>query len=192
MRYQWTALFCLLALTAAANAQQTATLLPGKTYCSRVEAYARQHRADASLFSAMPQNQDPTRDHWRRVASASLLQDAARNANSTAMISVRDGHVVYADFTLQNQFGDSTQTTQYCFRPDGTLAQLHSELRSFHGGLRVVREIEFDSDGKQVSKTMQSFDLDTNRPAKVPSDFWDFPPPVFLRANDLPFAKDLP
>jgi hypothetical protein len=108
------------------------------------------------------------------------------------MITVQDGKVVYADFTFQNQFGDSTQTTQYCFRPDGTLAELQSELKSFHGGVRVVRKMAFDAGGKQLLKTMQSFDLDSNQPVNIPADFWDFPPPIFLHVSDLPFAKDLP
>lgn len=160
--------------------------------CSREKVYTEQHKGDAWRFWAIPQNQNPARDHWRRVTSRSELDNAAKNADSTASVWIRDRKVVLVDAILQNQFGDSTQSVEYCFRADGTLAQLHSDLKSFHGGMRVVREIVFDDAGKQIGKTTRSFDLESGKAKKIPPDFWDFPPPIFLQVSDLPFAGDLP
>jgi hypothetical protein len=188
-----TALMWCLALTCGSLAQDNIKSANGKgAYCSQVKDYARQHADKALLFMAIPQNRDPARDHWTRISSAAALKAATQNANSSAKVHVRDQHVIFVDFTFQNQFGDSTQTTQYCFRPEGTLAELHSELKSFHGDMSVLRDITFDDAGRRVSQRMQSFDLETGRPKKLPSDFWDFSPPIFLHVGDLPFAQSLP
>jgi hypothetical protein len=97
-----------------------------------------------------------------------------------------------ADFTFQNQFGDFTQSATYCYREDGSLAQLHATLKSFHAGLGVSRESFYDASSRVIDKNQASWDLVTNEPKALPADFWDQPPPVFLRVSDLPFARDLP
>lgn len=158
-------------------------------YCSQAEVYAQHHRKDAALFSAVPQNRDPARDRWHRVASMVDLQSDIRNANSTALVTMRAAHVIFVQASFQNQFGDSVERVDYCYRPDRSLAHLHSELKSFHGGMRVTREMTFDDSGKTIASAMQSSDLDSGKPRPLPPDFWDFPPPVFLRVTDLPFAK---
>jgi hypothetical protein len=174
---------------AAQNTNKDATQI--RQACDSEKKYAAQHKNDALLFSAVPQNQDPARDRWRRLTSRGEFDAAANNGNSTASVWMRNGKVELVEAVFRNQFGDSTQSVQYCFRPDGTLAQLHSELKSFHSDLRVVREFEFDDAGKQILKTSQSFNLTMGQPQKIPVDFWDFPPPVFARVSDLPFAKQL-
>lgn len=193
MRQLCTALTLLLALKSGSVAQdKTKPADDTIAYCSQAATYSRQHAGRALFFTAIPRNRDPGRDDWSRAASEAAVDTAANNADSTAGVTVRDGRVIAADFTFQSQFGDSTETVRYCFRPDGTLAEVHSDLKSFHGGMKVVRELGFDDAGKQLSSTMKSFDLESGKPAKLPPDFWDFPPPIFLRVSDLPFAKDLP
>lgn len=177
-------------LIATAQTTSTTTVQINR-HCASARNFAQQHQRDALLFSAIPQNENPARDHWQRLNSRHEFDTAVKNANSTASVWIRDAKVVFVDVLFQNQFGDSTQSVEYCFRPDGTLAELHSDLKSFHGGLRVVREITFDDAGTQIAKTTQSSDLESGEPKKIPPDFWDFPPPIFLRVSDLPFAKDL-
>jgi hypothetical protein len=172
------------------NAQQPN---PDNTsYSSSAEDYARSHNVESLTFSAIPQNADPARDRWHKVASPQELQSAINNANNTASVTLCRGKTIYVDATFQNQFGDSTLRVRYCFRPDGTLSQLHSRLKSFHGGMRVDREMAFDESGHKISNQMQSFDLENGQPTKLAGDFWDFPPPLFLHQADLPFAKALP
>lgn len=193
MKLAWAGLLLMgwtMAARSAAQVTERALASPAG-YCSQAEAYARQHRNIALLFSAVPQNTDPARDRWHRLASHGELQTAEKNANSTAVVTRRDDHVILVDATFQNQFGDSVEAVQYCFRTDGTLAHLHSELTSFHGGMKVIRDVAFDEAGKQTSNRLQSFDLETGKPRQLESDFWDFPPPVFLHVSELPFAKEL-
>lgn len=182
--------FLSVTLTGAAqNANKEATQI--RQACDSAKNYPAQHKNDALLFSAVPQNQDPARDRWRRLTARGEFDAAANNGNSTASVWMRNAKVEFVEAVFRNQFGDSTQSVQYCFRPDGTLAQLHSELKSFHSDLRVVREIEFNDAGKQILKTTQSFNLTSGQPQKIPMDFWDFPPPVFAHVSELPFAKQL-
>lgn len=176
-------LFVLL-MAPALHAQRSTS-----EYCSEVQSYAAEHQSDAQLFSAVPHNTDPERDRWKKVSSQAELQSIARNGNSTAQVIRRDGHVVAVEAVYQNQFGDSTLKVNYCFRTDGTLEQLHSELKSYHGGMRVVRAMSFDEHGRQVFNDVKSFDLHSGQPRKLPSDFWDFPPPIFRRVDDLPFGE---
>lgn len=161
------------------------------SYCTEAKSFARQHHGSALLFSAVPKNTDPARDHWHRVDSPGEFASVARNGNSTAMATLRHGRLEYLQAVFQNQFGDSRLDVDYCFRPDGTLARLHSQLRSFHGDMIVVRDMSFDREGARLANRRQSFDLQTGKPRKIPGDFWDFPPPIFQTVGDLPFAKEL-
>lgn len=183
-------LLLILGITSVAQARRE--LAANAAYCTQAENYAQQHASEALFFTAIPQHTNPARDYWKRAASSIALQTAEKNLDSTAAVTTRDGKVIFANFTFQNQFGDWVETAQYCFRLEGTLAQVHSELRSFHDGMKVIRDATFNEIGIELASTRNSFDLDTGKPAKLPPDFWDFPPPIFLHVSDLPFAKDLP
>jgi len=188
MRSILLALVLILASLIAVAQSTNKTVAQLDQECAAEKTFTQKHPRAALLFSAIPQNENPARDHWQRVTSRNDFDSAAKNGNSTASVWIRNGAVAFVDAIFQNQFGDSKQSVEYCFRPDGTLAQLHSDLKSFHGGLRVVREIVFDDAGKPIVKTTQSFDLESGKPKKIPPDFWDFPPPIFLHVSDLPFA----
>jgi hypothetical protein len=161
------------------------------SYCSQAADYAAQNRNTALLFSAVPQNPTAALDRWHPVKTNAELQTKRQNGQSTAVVTVRDGHLIFAVFELNNQFGDSSETAQYCFRADGTLAELRSDLRSYHGDMRVIREAAYTSSGELSRSSTQSSDLTSGKPKAIPSDFWDQPAPVFLHVGDLPFAKQL-
>lgn len=162
-------------------------------HCPEMVAPGRPGGPSGQLqFAAVPRNSDPTRDRWRSVASEEAKQQAVKNGDSTASVSLRNGHVLLAQFTFQNEFGDWISYADYCFRPDGTLSHLHAQLDSFHGGVTVIRDLSFDPSGKQIARRQESYALGTRTPEKLDPDFWDQPPPVFRRVKDLPFAKDLP
>ena len=161
-------------------------------YCAGTLAYANQHRETALFFAAIPRNSDPARDRWRRAISPQDFASAQKNGDSTAILWFLRQKLVWADFTFQNQFGDWINQTTYCYRLDGSLALLHSELKSFHGGLRVVRDSYYAPGSALLSRSQGSWDLTTGKPEPVPPGFWDQPVPVFLHASDLPFARDLP
>ncbi len=179
---------------AFAQKQKKKSLPPpqAQEYCAQASQYAKENPDSALYFSALPQNRDPARDQWQRLPSLDALHDAGGNDNSTAVVALRNGSAILVDFTFQNQFGDFEEFAQYCYRPDSSLAYIHSDLKSYHAGLELVRDVWFDNSGGKLEKASHTFDLHTHKPAKLPADFWDLPPPEFLRLRDLPFAGDLP
>src|ERR1700677_3244909 len=74
---------------AAQNASKEGTQT--RQACDSEKSYAAQHKNDALLFSAVPQNQDPARDRWRRLTSRGEFDTAADNGNSTASVWMRNG-----------------------------------------------------------------------------------------------------
>lgn len=188
----WAVNTLLLALHSSSLAQQRSESPDEDAYCSKAQTYAAQHATEALRYIAIPQHTNPAQDYWRRAASSIALQTAEKNLDSTAAVTTRDGKVIFAGFIFQNQFGDWVDAANYCFRPDGTLAQMHSELRSFHDGMKVVRVVTFNELGKELSSNLNSFDLESGKPAKVLPDFWDSRPPRFMHVSELPLAQDLP
>jgi hypothetical protein len=185
------ALACLVGFSA--GAQEPATSAPGIAhYCADRATDADHRREAALLFFAVPQNSNPALDRWSRAASQQELEFAERNGDSTASVSLQTHRPVWINFTFQSQFGDWVTWATYCYRPDGSLAILHSELKSFHGNLRVVRNRYYAPNGRLLSRSENSWDLATNLPKKIPPDFWDQPAPIFLHSSDLPFAHQLP
>ncbi len=162
-----------------------------RRYCAEAAEFAKENPDDALYFSAVAQNRDPARDKWHRVPSSEALKSASAEKNSTAVVSIHGNSPQLVDFVFQNQFGDSEEFAQYCYRPDGTLANIHSDLKSYHAGRELVRDIWFDHSGSKLVSDSQAYDLQTHKPAKLPADFWDLLPPEFLRVSDLPFAAEM-
>jgi len=154
-------------------------------YCAGRLAYANQHLEAALFVSAIPRNSDPTRDRWRRAISPQDFAAARKNGDSIAILWFLRRKLVWADFAFQNQFGDWINQTTYCYRSDGSLALLDSELKSFHGGLRVVRDSYYAPGAALLSQYQGSWDLGTGKPEQVPPGFWDQAALVFLHASDL-------
>jgi hypothetical protein len=62
---------------------------------------------------------------------------------------------------LQTGSEDNAITVRYCFRPNGTLAFVHTTLGTFYadpGPVRVERRLYFDSRGQKFRETEQVYD----------------------------------
>ena len=76
------------------------------------------------------------------------------------------------------------------FRPDGSLARVETDYRTFNGDFRVVRRLYFDSAHKEISRSAKILDLQSGRPKKAPDGVMgDDPDEVdyYLTASKLPF-----
>ncbi|MFM9905940.1 MAG: hypothetical protein ACKVQJ_15365 [Pyrinomonadaceae bacterium] len=116
-----------------------------------------------------------------------------REGSETYSISynwVKGGKVVASNFTNFSPSGDWTMYIYHCFREDGTLARVKSELRTFQGDYIVIRTQHFTTGGKQISKTTKYLDLTTHRPKKSSSQFNSSfsPEDYFKKTSKLPFA----
>jgi hypothetical protein len=196
LRAVWLCLFFLAGIAVAPGCAQTThgKGIPKEIqrYCVAAWEYANENPDSFLYFSAIAQNRDPGRDKWRRLPSLDALKAASKEADSTAEVSMRDGMPVNVSFTFENQFGDSEEFAQYCYRADGSLAFIHSYLKSYHSNRGVVRDAWFGPSGDKVFSDLRVHDLQTNQIAKLPADFWDLPPPEFMHVSDLPFAHEIP
>ena len=79
----------------------------------------------------------------------------------------------------------------HCYRADGTLAQVRSELRTFYGDYIVTQTRYFNGRGKQISKTVKYQDLTSHKLKKPTSDFDSSfsDDDIFMTTAKLPFAK---
>ncbi len=98
------------------------------------------------------------------------------------------GNVVHVELALSSE--DWMTTANYCFRPDGTIAEISSDLDSFTYNLIARREWVFNTRGHVLKFTEQFLDLQTGKPKKPDNEFFegDVDTLRYLKVSDLPFA----
>lgn len=132
---------------------------------------------------------------WKKFASEKALEKY-RETSETYSIAYnwkKDGKVVASNFTDFSPSGDWTQYTFHYFRPDGTLAKVESELRTFYGDWIVTRSYYFDTAGKRIKRTAKYLDLNTKKPKKPSKEITDdangtFAVTYYKSVSKLPFA----
>jgi len=162
-------------------------------YCKTVEAIHRGSKSPELVFADTAGMNDK-RSKWRRFASEKAL-DRFREDSETYSIAYnwrRGGRIVASSFTLFSGSGDWAKYVYHCFRDDGSLARVESELRTFYGDFIVTRRRYFDTKGKQISNSVKYRDLTTKKPKKPESGgvMGDDPNEVdyYKKTSKLPFA----
>jgi hypothetical protein len=188
-------LITILFLSALAIGQDQKTTAPQKTewieiasYAKSIEQFTRHNPRQRRLFAKAPEKGDH-QDNWRAFKTARQMEQAG--LDESAYVWLKDGKVVAAKFSFTSQSGDWYHFVNYYFRDDGTLAKIHAQLNTFvspDGGLSVVRERFYGSNGGLLHTSTTYLDLHSQRPRKR-GDFMDEPIPVYLRVRDLPFSK---
>ena len=138
---------------------------------------------------------DANKTDWKKFGSEKALEKH-RETSETYSIAYnwkKNGKVVGSNFTDFSPSGDWTQYTFHYFRPDGTLAKVEAELRTFNGDWIVERNYWFNPSGRQIKKTSKYLDLNTKKPKKPTADIKDdstgaFAVTYFKRVDKLPFA----
>jgi hypothetical protein len=147
--------------------------------------------ADASDFSG--ENAKPK---WKRFNSEREFEKAreASEFYDIAYVWRQNGKIAAANFTRSSPSGDWVHYVYHYFRPDGSLAKVESELRTFYGNLIVEQDLYFDRRGRILQKNRKFLDLQTQKPKKPEKEFLegnaDFVSRVdyYQRTNRLPFA----
>jgi hypothetical protein len=172
----------------AVQAQNADGVAAIEAYSRQMDAYAKRNARRARLFADTSDYTDansPAR--WQEFRSKSALERA--EAYSAANVwSNQAGAPVIAEFSLSSPSGDWAQYVTYYYRDDGTLAKLHSELRTFMGDLIVIRDRLYDSKGKLLQERTRYLDLKTGKPKKVKEgSFMDAPVKLYAKTSELPF-----
>jgi hypothetical protein len=139
---------------------------------------------------------DQNKADWKLFESENAL-DKFRESSETYTIAFnwrRDGKIAASNFTLFSPSGDWTKYVFHYFRPDGSLAMVRSELRTFFGEFIVKEDRYFDKRGQLLRKTIKYYDLESGKPKKPTKEMRDDNPSLykvdyFTNVNKLPFAK---
>jgi hypothetical protein len=162
-------------------------------YVKTVDAIVKRHKDPDRVF-ADPADMNSSREKWRRFASVKAL-DRFRKKSETYSIAYNwlgSGKIVASNFTLFSASGDWAKYVNHYFRPDGTLARVDTDYRTFMGDFVVLRSRYFDSKGKQIASSVKYLDLTTRKP-KDPGEgvMGDDPKEAeyYKKVSKLPFAR---
>ena len=132
-----------------------------EAYCKSLERHFRRNARAARFFvDALPEggSQEPApegRLDWHEVKNEGEMLDAERAyARHSIVVKAKDGEIVYADFARPLEH--SRSHTQYCFRPDGTLAKLTYDYYGGVAGVHVTGEQFYDAQGRMISGSASS------------------------------------
>jgi hypothetical protein len=132
---------------------------------------------------------------WQQFASEKALERHREKseAYTIAYVWLEAGKPVSTNFTLFSPSGDWVKYVYSYFRPDGSLARVETDYRTFMGDFKVVRHIYFDAAGKEISRSAKFLDLQTGKPKKMPEGgvMGDDPDEVdyYMTVAKLPFAN---
>lgn len=197
-------LLCAMLLTVAPlfdNQTATAAITPGgasalapqASEITKIEAYARQldaaTKSKRGRYFADVASENEQTPRWREFKTKREF-DKSEAYTAATVWAKPTGEVLVASFSLSSPSGDWAMYNTYYFREDGTLAKLHSELRTFMGNLIVIRDRLYDPSGKMIQEKTRYQDLKTRKAKRVnQGDYQDMPIEIYLKATDLPFYK---
>jgi hypothetical protein len=168
---------------------QTQAAAEIKSYCDQIDDYKKD--ATPQLFADAS---DQPRPAWRRVASEreiESLNDALFQHSTTARAWLKNKSVVAVDTETTAGAADWLLAAEYCFRPDGTLASIHSEFRNEKEDYIAVRGESFAPDGTSLGENVQTLDLRSRRPRKLSKQLAaaEIRTPLYRTTKELPFYK---
>lgn len=166
------------------------------TYCQGLEAYVKRHPKEARFFgdtSSYDQSgatiSKTEKAQWKEYKSAKARDAAATSDNlyDTADVWLRNGKIVLAHFQNGSPSGDWAQFVGYCFRIDGSLAEIHNSFRTFYGSVRIEKTDTFDPRGKMLTSMMHCYDLQSSKPKRCGGSYKQYEAEVFRTSRQLPF-----
>ena len=183
---------CLVLSSSSLFAQKPAT-----TDVRQIDSYVKSidrivhRRKEPDMVFADTGDYDGDRPDWKRFASIKEL-DKSRDEKETYSVAYNwreKGKLAAANFTYFSPSGDWSQYVEHYFRPNGSLAFVRAELRTFEGDCAIKQKYYFDRKGRRLKRTVSYFDLNTNKPKKpcVGADALKFD--YYTSVGKLPFAS---
>lgn len=168
--------------------QQTAS-----QFCESARKQTSFRAKMARVFAFVVKSQEPNSPNgdWIEFPDLDTVNKMAkiRSVYETAEVWNLNSGILFVSMYLTSSSGDWSNSVDYCYRPNGALAWMESELRTLpRGGARRIRTSVFSLDGKIVSQRTQVFDLGTGKPLKN-SRFIDQEEHVYLTPMGLPFTS---
>lgn len=170
---------------------QAEPLTPSE-FCQAAKKQTLARSKLARVFALMQKGESPDSpdENWVEFPNASTLNKMAmmRPIYDMATAWTLPSGVLFISMVTTSSTADWYDYTDYCYRPNGTLAWMESELRTLpRGGARRIRTWVFSLDGKITSQTTRELNLATGKPLHN-SSYIDRKEPVFLTPMHLPFT----
>lgn len=175
----------------------TAEIKRIKAYCKTVDVFLKRNKNPHLVFADISDYNDDSKSKWRKFSSDKALEKF-RTRNETYTIAYnwrKNGKLIQSNFTFFSPSGDWANYVYHYFRPDGTLAKVESDMRTFYDDMIILQTIYFDSKGKILSKATQYKDLRSKKKKEPSKDFLrDFEgikngEDYFKKVSKLPFAR---
>ncbi len=164
------------------------------SYCRELGIYAKRNPKQARFFgdiSSYDQSgvtlNKPT-EKWREFKTQKAREIATTEDNlyNTANVWLRAGNIVLAHFEYGSPSGDWSQFVSYCFRQDGSLAELENSFRTFNGSVRIEKQNIYNANGKRLRVTTRCFDLQSGRKKRCGGNYAQYDADVFRKVQQLP------
>ena len=136
-------------------------------YARAVDKYVAHNKKRAVAFADVS-DYGSAAENWKNVGTWDEL-DKFTDENSVykmALLWRQRNRITAANFTFTSPSGDWNQYVNHVFRPNGSVALVSSELRTFTNSCVVKQKFYFDQTGKRFLRTVKYFDLQTNKPKK--------------------------
>src|SRR6266851_5229394 len=164
------------------------------SYCRELGIYAKRNPKQARFFgdiSSYDQSgvtlNKPT-EKWREFKTQKAREIATTEDNlyNTANVWLRAGNIVLAHFEYGSPSGDWSQFVSYCFRQDGSLAELENSFRTFNGSVRIEKQNIYNANGKRLRVTTRCFELESGRKKRCGGNYAQYDADVFRKVQQLP------
>jgi hypothetical protein len=162
----------LLALSWCATAQSISTITEIDRYAASLQ---RLSKSSKNIVVADTSDEYGKGGGWKRFASERALEKfrQERETYSIAFNWKKSGKLVVTNFTDFSPSGDWALYSYHTFRPNGTIAKVEVELRTFHGNYIMISDYYFDPHGKQIKKISKCLDLTTKKPKELTKEMLD-------------------
>jgi hypothetical protein len=185
----------LIALLAAVAPAQ-ATIKAIDTYAKGIDRHTASRKNPKVVFADTSDHTGTSKANWRKFASEKALEKHRETSEtySIAYTWAKNGELVASNFTLFSGSGDWAKYVNHYFRPDGTLAKVEVDYRTFHGDFIVEQNLYYSPSGKLIKKTTAYKDLQTGKPKKPEAGYLDdnselLAGDIYKAVAKLPFAR---
>lgn len=185
-----------LLLTAPASFAQNAENAKIDALVRSIDRVVKKTKSPELVFAEISDT-GSTKDDWHKFASEAALEKHRKTSEtySIAYCWRKGGKLAAANFTLFSASGDWTKYVNSYYRPDGTLAKVAVDYRTFHGDIILEQDLYFNTKGDRIKKVQRVLDLQTHKPKKVTRDIRESAESMakevdyYKSTSTLPFAK---
>ena len=178
-------------LVITAQADKKAEIRQIDKYCKSVNKLFERSNSAHLVFADVSQDR---KTKWRQFKSEQALENFREKTEtySIAYNWLKNRKIVRSNFTLFSESGDWVQYVYHYFRPDGTIARVESELRTFYGDMTVTQIFYFDGKGRSLKKTLRYADLQNKKLVKPNEEFNDSHSDYLKEVNYFKKTTNLP